>query len=116
MKIIILWRVWTIGDLVNAEAKSSVEALVERGKPVRHIKISEINERSLGALAMHFILETIITAELIGVDPHNQPSVEYGKNLTREYLSKLQNGGKSIPVPSPRKKIKNDASHKASKE
>ena len=68
----------TIGDLVNAESNSTIEALGERGKPVRHIKIREINERTLGALAMHFILETIISAELFGVDPHDQPSVEYG--------------------------------------
>ena len=40
----------TIGDLVEAEANSTIEALGERGKPVRHIKIREINERSLGAV------------------------------------------------------------------
>ncbi len=89
----------TIGDLVKAEANSTVEALGERGKPVRHIRIREINERSLGALIMHFMLETIFTAELLGVNPHDQPSVEYGKNLTKEYLSELHNVKQTIPVP-----------------
>lgn len=89
----------TIGDLVKAEANSTVEALGERGKPVRHIRIREINERSLGALTMHFMLETIFTAELIGVNPHDQPSVEYGKNLTKEYLAELHNFNQTIPVP-----------------
>lgn len=89
----------TIGDLVKAEANSTVEALGERGKPIRHIRIREINERSLGALIMHFMLETIFTAELIGVNPHDQPSVEYGKNLTREYLAELHNFKQTIPVP-----------------
>ncbi|HPF45562.1 MAG: glucose-6-phosphate isomerase [Alphaproteobacteria bacterium] len=89
----------TIGDLVEAEADSTVEALGERGKPIRQIKIREINERILGALIMHFILETIITAELLGVNPHDQPSVEYGKNLTKEYLSRLHNVNQTISVP-----------------
>lgn len=89
----------TIGDLVKAEANSTVEALGERGKAVRHISIREINERSLGALIMHFILETIFTAELLGVNPHDQPSVEYGKNLTKEYLTELHNFKQTIPVP-----------------
>ena len=89
----------TIGDLVNAEANSTIEALSERGKAVRHLKIREINERSLGALIMHFILETIISAELFEVNPHDQPSVEYGKNLTKEYLSELHNVKHTTSVP-----------------
>ena len=89
----------TIGDLVEAEANSTIEALGERGKPVRHIKVREINERSLGALIMHFMLETIISAELFDVDPHNQPSVEYGKNLTKEYLTGLRNKKSHVPIP-----------------
>ncbi len=89
----------TIGDLVEAEANSTIEALGERGKPIRHIKVREINERTLGALVMHFMLETIISAELFGVDPYNQPSVEYGKNLTKEYLTGLRNMKNHIPVP-----------------
>ncbi|PCI33357.1 MAG: glucose-6-phosphate isomerase [Alphaproteobacteria bacterium] len=80
----------TIGDMVEAEAISTIEALRQRGKPVRHIRIQELNERSLGALIMHFILETIISAHLMGVDPHDQPSVEYGKKLTKEYLADLR--------------------------
>ena len=89
----------TIGDLVHAESNSTIEALGERGKAVRHIKIREINERTLGALAMHFILETIISADLFGVNPHDQPSVEYGKNLTKQYLSNLHNLKQTIPLP-----------------
>jgi len=89
----------TIGDLVEAEANSTIEALGERGKPIRHIKVREINERTLGALVMHFMLETIISAELFGVDPYNQPSVEYGKNLTKEYLTGLRNMKDHIPLP-----------------
>jgi len=41
----------------------------------------------LGALFMHFMLETILTARLIGVDPFDQPAVEEGKVLARRYLA-----------------------------
>jgi len=41
----------------------------------------------MGSLLMHFMLETIIMGHLMGVDPFDQPAVEQGKILTREYLS-----------------------------
>ncbi|MBT6800572.1 MAG: hypothetical protein HOA41_02730 [Rhodospirillales bacterium] len=45
-----------------------------------------IDEATLGALMMHFMIETILTAELFGVDPYTQPAVEEGKVLTRKFL------------------------------
>ena len=53
----------------------------------------------MGQLIMHFMLETIIAAELFDVNPYDQPSVEYGKNLTKEYLSQLHNVSHTISVP-----------------
>ena len=41
----------------------------------------------MGGLMMHFILETVIAADLLGVDPFDQPSVEEGKVLARQYLA-----------------------------
>ncbi len=38
---------------------------------------------------MHFMLETIIAAGLLGVDPFDQPAVEDGKVLARRYLAKM---------------------------
>ncbi len=36
---------------------------------------------------MHFMLETIIAAGLLGVDPFGQPAVEQGKARARAYLA-----------------------------
>ena len=36
---------------------------------------------------MHFMLETIIAAHLLGVDPFDQPAVEEGKVLAKKYLT-----------------------------
>ncbi len=42
---------------------------------------------TLGELLMHFMLETIIAAHLLGVDPFDQPAVEEGKVLAKKYLA-----------------------------
>ena len=47
----------------------------------------QLDETSLGALMMHFMLETIIAAHLIGVDAFDQPAVEEGKVLAKQYLA-----------------------------
>src|SRR5690606_24378971 len=82
----------TIGDLVTAEGNATIEALTQKGRPLRHIRVKHVNERSLGALMMHFMLETMIASRLFGVDPFDQPAVELGKRLTREYLSNASSG------------------------
>jgi glucose-6-phosphate isomerase len=38
---------------------------------------------------MHFMLETIIAAHLLGVDAFDQPAVEEGKVLAKQYLREL---------------------------
>ncbi|KAB2848729.1 MAG: glucose-6-phosphate isomerase [Hyphomicrobiaceae bacterium] len=78
----------TIGDLVAAQAEAIPEALRTAGRPVRLIELDEVDERSLGALMMHFFIETILAAALLGVDPFGQPGVELGKRLAREKLEK----------------------------
>jgi glucose-6-phosphate isomerase len=76
----------TIGDLVAAEARATAETLAKNGCPVRTIHLARLDEESLGELLMHFMLETIIAAHLIGVDAFNQPAVEEGKVLAKKYL------------------------------
>ena len=53
---------------------------------MRQIRVPRIDERSVGALMMHFMLETIVMGRLMGVDPFDQPGVEEGKVLARKYL------------------------------
>ncbi|MEZ0281856.1 glucose-6-phosphate isomerase [Methyloceanibacter sp.] len=74
------------GDLVAAQQKAIPEALIAAGRPVRTIDLERLDERALGALMMHFMLETILAGHLLGVDPFDQPAVELGKIITRRYL------------------------------
>ena len=77
----------TIGDLVAAEARATAATLARNGCPVRTIQLDRLDERHIGELLMHFMLETIIAAHLLGVDPFDQPAVEEGKVLAKKYLA-----------------------------
>lgn len=77
-----------LGDLVDAEARATAQTLFKNGRPVRQIHLSKVDEFHIGALMMHFMLETIIMGRLMGVDPFDQPGVEEGKILAREYLAR----------------------------
>ena len=77
----------SIGDLVAAQGRATAETLAKNGCPVRTIHLEKADERHLGELLMHFMLETIIAAHLIGVDPFDQPAVEEGKVLAKKYLA-----------------------------
>jgi glucose-6-phosphate isomerase len=76
-----------LGDLVDAEARATAQTLFKNGRPVRQIHLGKVDEFHLGALMMHFMLETIIMGKLMGVDPFDQPGVEEGKVLARQYLA-----------------------------
>jgi glucose-6-phosphate isomerase len=77
----------SIGDLVAAQGRATAETLAGNGRPVRTIHIERLDEESLGELLMHFMLETIIAAHLLSVDPFDQPAVEEGKLLAKRYLA-----------------------------
>lgn len=77
----------TMGDLLLAEADAIAATLAKNGRPTRILRVPKVDEKVMGALMMHYILETIFSAELWGTDAFDQPEVEASKVLTREYLS-----------------------------
>jgi len=77
----------TIGDLAAAEGRATAETLAKNGCPVRRLRLPRLDEESMGELLMHFMLETIIAAHLLGVDAFDQPAVEEGKVLAKKYLA-----------------------------
>jgi glucose-6-phosphate isomerase len=77
----------TIGDLVAAQGRATAETLARNGCPVRTLHVDRLDEESMGELLMHFMLETIVAARLMGVDPFDQPAVEEGKVLAKRYLT-----------------------------
>ena len=77
----------SLGDLLLAEAEATAVTLVKNGRPTRIMRIATLDERVMGALMMHYMLETMFAAQLLGVDAFDQPAVEEGKILTRQYLA-----------------------------
>jgi glucose-6-phosphate isomerase len=77
----------TIGDLVAAQGRATAETLAKNGCPVRTLHLDTLDAASLGELLMHFMLETIVAAHLLGVDAFDQPAVEQGKMLAKQYLA-----------------------------
>ncbi|VAV96134.1 Glucose-6-phosphate isomerase [hydrothermal vent metagenome] len=79
----------TVGDLTDCQQRATAETFANNNRPVRVFKIDGIEEEQIGELMMHFMLETIITGYMMGIDPFDQPAVEQSKVLTREYLKSM---------------------------
>ncbi|HEY8380731.1 MAG TPA: glucose-6-phosphate isomerase [Microvirga sp.] len=77
----------SIGDLVAAQGRATADTLAKNGRPTRTIHMDRIDERHLGELLMHTMLETILAGYALGVDPFDQPAVEEGKILAKQYLA-----------------------------
>ena len=67
-------------------ARTAAESLARRGRPTRIIRVDRVCERTLGALFMHFMLETIRVAHIRGVETFDQPAVGEGKAPARHDL------------------------------
>lgn len=80
----------SLGDLMMAEQRATLESLVARGRPVRALNLSAFSPCSVGALMMYLMIETVLSAEMMGIDAYNQPAVERGKQLTEHYLRRGQ--------------------------
>ena len=76
-----------IGDLVAAQGRATADTLAKNSRPTRQIHVEKLNERAVGELLMHFMLETILAGYALGVDPFDQPAVEEGKILAKQYLA-----------------------------
>jgi len=79
-----------LGELFDAAAEATAGALIARGRPLRRIALGRLDEEALGALFMHFMLETVLAAALMGLDPFGQPAVEEIKIRLKAALAPLR--------------------------
>ena len=54
--------------------------------PFRSIEINKRNEKTLGELFCFFVLETILIAKALRINPYDQPAVELIKKETKNLL------------------------------
>ena len=79
----------TIGELFSAEFQATRTTITRKGRPNRTISLRERDAFAIGEIIMLFEMETVAMAELMDIDPFDQPAVEESKVLTREYLAKF---------------------------
>ncbi len=79
----------TIGELFVSELKATRTTLSRRGRPNRTLALLERDAYALGELIILLEMETVVVAELMGVNAFDQPAVEESKVLTREYLAEI---------------------------
>jgi len=78
----------TTGELFHAEFEATHTTLERHRRPVRRLSLAARDPAAIGEYIMLMELETIVVAHLFGIDPFDQPAVEEGKILAREYLAK----------------------------
>ena len=76
-------------DFVDEQAfRGTLAAHVDGGVPVITVDMGELNARKLGELFYFFELSCGISAYMLGVNPFNQPGVEYYKRNMFKLLDK----------------------------
>lgn len=80
----------TLGDMMMAMQHGTVHSVANHGHPVRVIAPESVDAATMGALMMHWALETVISGGLMDIDPYSQPAVEESKRLARAYLDRAE--------------------------
>ena len=77
----------SILSVVLASQKATEDALTKCGRLNQNIIIEELNEFSIGALLIFYMLETSFLGNMLGINPYDQPAVELIKQNIKETLN-----------------------------
>ena len=75
-------------EIIDAQKKATQIVFKKKKIPFRSFKIIKRNENTLGGLFCFFMLEVILLAKALKVNPLDQPAVELIKNETNKILIK----------------------------
>ena len=75
-----------LNDISFSQFTSSQKVFTKKKIPFRSFIINNKNEETLGELFTFFILETILLAKVLKINPFNQPAVETIKKETKKIL------------------------------
>ena len=74
------------GDIIFAQKKATENVFNRKNIPFRSFEIKKRDEKTLGELFCFFILETILIAKSLNINPYDQPAVELIKQETTKIL------------------------------
>jgi len=76
----------SIGDIIFSQKKATENIFNRQNIPFRSFEIKKRDEKALGELFCFFILETILIAKSLNINPYDQPAVELIKQETKKIL------------------------------
>jgi len=92
----------TLGELLHTEYEATSAALAKAGRMNLTVRIRDLSARSLGELVMFFQIAVGYAGVWYGVNPFDQPGVEFGKRLTYAALGRPgYQGETATPRPEP---------------
>lgn len=74
--------------ILKAELRATGKSLAEVGCPSVTVTMDQLDAFHIGQLLMSYMIQTVLTAALMNVNPYDQPGVDRSKELTRALLSK----------------------------
>ena len=75
-----------LNQIIYAQKIATENIFLKKKIPFRSFEVNLRSEKTLGELFSFFILETILLARALKLDPYNQPSVELIKTETKKIL------------------------------
>ena len=76
-----------LSKTIEAQKNALIQVLKSKNIPYQEFIINKKNEETLGKLFSYFIIETILIAKMLDINPFDQPAVEEVKILTKKYLT-----------------------------
>ena len=75
-----------LNQILFAQKVATEQVFKDKNIPFRSFQVMKRDEKSLGELFCFFILETILLAKMLKINPYDQPAVELIKIETKKKL------------------------------
>ena len=76
----------SFNTLINAQCKATMKSVLESGVSVDEITWNSIDEASVGEMILYYELLTSLAGSLLEINTYDQPGVEHGKKILKEYF------------------------------
>ena len=76
----------SLGNILSSQMLATQKVFKKKNIPFRTFMIKNRNEETLGGLFSFFIIETILIAKALRINPYDQPAVELIKKETKKIL------------------------------
>ena len=75
-----------LNDILMSQIFATQKVFKKQDIPFRSFMLKKRSEETLGELFSFFVIETILIAKALKIDPYNQPAVELIKKETKKIL------------------------------